>query len=51
MSVPKCKECSCEGNQSCGAEIVFKDCSLDECLICSCCRILGKEKNMERWKK
>ena len=45
-----CEECGCTGNETCGAEPLGEDCALDECGICPCCRVIGKEANVKRWK-
>lgn len=49
---PKCEECGCGGNQECGALPMDSKmaCALGDDLVCMCCSILGKEKNMKRWK-
>ncbi len=49
----KCVECGCTGNEDCGAFHLDIDrlCTLDACLICPCCRKVGKVENMKRWKR
>lgn len=50
---PPCELCGCLGNITCGAETVDKNmlCTLDECMICPCCKKLGIEANKKRWDK
>ena len=45
-----CEGCGCTGNETCGAKPLGEDCALDECGNCPCCRVIGKEANVKRWK-
>lgn len=50
--IPLCDSCGCVGNESCGAGPAApgRHCELDACGICYCCRELGKDANVARWK-
>jgi len=44
--IPPCQECFCLGNNECGHECLNKEqlCTLDDTLVCPCCKELNKRK-------
>lgn len=48
---PACESCGCLGNNSCGCECIdaVNSCALNGMLQCSCCALVGRRVNKQRW--